>query len=135
MVTKLSLGADMCNAARAFMFSVGCIQALRCNDNSCPTGVATQDPNRARAVDVPTKSVWVKNFHNATVESFLDICGAMGIDHPDALGPGHIFRRVENETMKTYGEIYPYLQPGELLGEEISTAYAADWGRASAAAF
>ncbi|MEQ8346266.1 MAG: FMN-binding glutamate synthase family protein [Sneathiellaceae bacterium] len=135
MVTKLSLGADMCNAARAMMFAVGCIQALRCNDNTCPTGVATQDRNRGRALDVPTKSVGVKNYHNATVESFLDLCGAMGIEHPDRLGPDHIFRRVENETMKTYSEIYPYLQPGELLGDQVNAGYARDWAKASAAAF
>lgn len=135
MVTKLALGADMCNAARAMMFALGCIQALRCNDNTCPTGVATQDPDRAKALDVPSKADRVRNFHEATVESFLDLVGAMGLDHADKLGPWHIYRRVENETMKTYAEIYPYLQPGELLGEQINPVYRDDWARANAAAF
>ena len=44
MATKIALGANMCNAARDMMFAIGCIQALRCNSNQCPTGVATQDP-------------------------------------------------------------------------------------------
>lgn len=135
MVTKLALGADMCNSARAMMFATGCIQALRCNDNTCPTGVATQDPARARALDVPSKSIRVKNYHNATVESFLDLVGAMGLESPDLLGPEHIFRRVENETLKTYAEIYPYLRPGELLGNDINPLYREDWARASATAF
>eukprot|EP01043_Picozoa_sp_COSAG02_P083544 COSAG02_NODE_21538_length_784_cov_1.052555_1_plen_61_part_10 len=43
IVRNLALGADVCNAARAMMFALGCIQALKCNTNKCPTGVATQD--------------------------------------------------------------------------------------------
>ena len=100
MVTKLSLGADMCNAARAMMFAVGCIQALRCNDNTCPTGVATQDRNRARALDVPTKSVGVKNYHNATVESFPGPVRRDGDRASRPAGPG------------------PYLPPGRERDDE-----------------
>ena len=67
MVEKFALGADMCNAARAMMFAVGCIQALHCNTNRCPSGVATQDPIRGRAVNVPQKRQRVHRFHDATL--------------------------------------------------------------------
>jgi len=76
MVTKIALGADLCNAARPFMFSVGCIQALRCNENTCPTGVTTQDPSRIKAIDVEEKSPRVANYHRNTIKSFLDLTGA-----------------------------------------------------------
>ncbi|MCA3341183.1 MAG: FMN-binding glutamate synthase family protein, partial [Roseomonas sp.] len=46
----LALGADWCNAARGFMFAIGCIQSLSCHTDHCPTGVATQDPTRQRAL-------------------------------------------------------------------------------------
>lgn len=131
MVTKVALGADLCNAARGMMFAVGCIQALRCNTNTCPTGVATQDPSRMKAVVPDEKCNHVRNFHDATVKSFLDITGAMGFDDPEKLTPDVIYRRVSDETTKTYAEIYKYLQPGELLEEKISNDYALDWALAS----
>ena len=96
MVTKVALGADMCNAARPFMFAVGCIQAQRCHTNTCPTGVTTQDPARTKSLDVPSKAVRVRNFHHATIKSFLDITGTLGLDSPDLLGPEHIFHRPGN---------------------------------------
>jgi glutamate synthase domain-containing protein 2 len=44
MYKNFALGADVCNAARSFLFSLGCIQALKCNTNTCPTGITTQNP-------------------------------------------------------------------------------------------
>jgi glutamate synthase domain-containing protein 2 len=135
MVTKIALGADMCNSARGMMFALGCIQSLRCNNNSCPTGVATQDAARGRALVVKSKFIRVRNFHDATVESFLEIAGAMGVAHPDQLTPRHIQRRVADETLRTYDEIYHFLAPGELMGDEIHPSYARDWAAANATSF
>src|SRR5699024_5339795 len=85
MVEKIALGADMCNAARPFMFAVGCIQAQRCHTNSCPTGVTTQNPARTKSLVVGTKALRVRNFHDATIKAFLDMTGTLGIDNPDDL--------------------------------------------------
>jgi glutamate synthase domain-containing protein 2 len=135
MVAKLALGADMCNTARGMMFALGCIQSLRCNNNTCPTGVATQDAARAKALDVKSKHVRVRNFHELTIESCLDIAGAMGVAHLDELTPGHISRRVGDETLLPYDEIYQYLTPRELEGDRIHPLYAKDWAAASATTF
>ena len=72
----ISLGADLCYSARAMMMAVGCIQALECNKNTCPTGVATQNPKLVRALDVSDKKVRVANYHKETVESFVELMAA-----------------------------------------------------------
>ena len=130
MVVKCALGADSCSAARAFMFTVGCIQALRCHTNSCPTGVATQDPARARAIIVADKSRMVANYHNATVAMFLDLVGAMWLERVADLGPHHILRRMDDSSARAYDTIYPPLEPGQLLGAELPPAFARDWREA-----
>ncbi|WP_271272652.1 FMN-binding glutamate synthase family protein [Aliamphritea hakodatensis] len=135
IITKLALGADMCNAARAMMFALGCIQSLRCNTNTCPTGIATQDPKLGKAVNIREKHVRVANYHGATVESMLEILGAMGLSHPDQLQPEQIWRRVEDEREKNYRDLYNYLAPEALLGDDIPPDYATDWHRASAQYF
>jgi glutamate synthase domain-containing protein 2 len=132
MVTKLALGADMCNAARPFMFAVGCIQAQRCHTNTCPTGVTTQNPARAKSLDVPSKAIRVRNFHHATVQSFLDITGALGLDSPELLGPEHIYHRPEYGPACTYREMHPQVEQGDFLNGKVPDAYRADWERADA---
>src|SRR5204863_2817792 len=79
IATKVALGADMCNAARAMMFALGCIQALRCNTNRCPTGVATQDPELVAGLVVEDKSVRVARYQKETVKSFMEVLGAAGL--------------------------------------------------------
>lgn len=135
MVEKIALGADMCNAARPFMFSVGCIQALRCHTNTCPTGVTTQNPARTRSLDVAVKALRVRNYHDATLKSFLDIIGAMGIDSPDRLKPEHIYHRPEHGPAETYRAIHPAVAGGDFLADQIPESYAADWSRANAQSF
>tara|TARA_R110002020_G_scaffold20374_52_gene69708 strand:- start:1393 stop:2970 length:1578 start_codon:yes stop_codon:yes gene_type:complete len=135
MVLKIALGADMVNAARTMMFAVGCIQALRCHLNTCPTGVATQDHGRARAVDVDLRQLHVANYHRATVKSLLELVGAIGLDDVDHLGPRHIYRRVADQTEKTYAEIYDFVPPNNFLGNDIHAYYKPHWDLASAAAF
>lgn len=135
MVSKIALGADMCNAARPFMFSVGCIQAQRCHTNTCPTGVTTQDPARTRSLDVASKALRVRNFHDATIKSFLDITGAMGMDSPDKLDFAHVYHRPEHGPACTYREIHPEVAAGDFLVDRIPEDYAPDWARASAQRF
>ena len=135
MIEKLALGADMCNAARAMLFSIGCIQSLKCNTNKCPTGIATQDATRAKAVNVEEKRHKVANFHRRTVESYLDMLGAMGHTSADELHPSSIMRRIGNEREEDYAHLYPELRAGNLLGKKIHPDYADDWARADAKSF
>ncbi|MEE9451782.1 MAG: FMN-binding glutamate synthase family protein, partial [Gammaproteobacteria bacterium] len=135
IVDKIALGADMCNVARPMMFAIGCIQALRCNTNTCPTGVTTQDPRRVQALVVKAKCKHVFRFHQATMKSFLDMVGALGVSEPEQLQPQHIFRRIRQDIIENYAQIYHYLQPGELLSRKIPSSYAEDWQNASAARF
>lgn len=80
-----ALGADWCNAARGFMFAIGCIQSRSCHTDHCPTGVATQDPLRERALAVTDKSQRVANYHQATLKHLADLLGAAGVLHPREL--------------------------------------------------
>jgi glutamate synthase domain-containing protein 2 len=135
IASKLALGADLCNSARGMMFAIGCIQALRCNNNTCPTGVATQDPDLVKGLHVGDKAERVKNFHHATVHSFLEVIAAAGLSHPSELRPWHIQRRVSAYEVMHYGEIYPYLEPGILLQGEVPKTYARPWAAANAESF
>src|SRR5690606_41501686 len=83
----LAMGADWCNAGRAFMFSLGCIQSLSCHNDRCPTGIATQDPRRWRNLDPQDKATPVYQFHLNTVRALRDLLSAAGLTHPSELGP------------------------------------------------
>ncbi|WP_449447997.1 FMN-binding glutamate synthase family protein [Thermomonas brevis] len=115
----LATGADWCNAARGFMFSLGCIQSLSCHTNRCPTGVATQDPARWKHLDVADKSVRVAAFHDNTLRALRDLLCAAGLSHPEQLGPEHILRRVSPTEVRSLSALYRYLEPGELLGGRL----------------
>lgn len=78
ILRAVAMGADMCNNARGFMFSLGCIQALRCNSNNCPTGVATQDKMLIKGLDVTDKSERVYHFHKNTLHTCNELIGAAG---------------------------------------------------------
>ncbi|ERP91601.1 glutamate synthase [Marinobacter sp. ES-1] len=111
----LALGADWCNAARGYMFALGCIQALNCHTGRCPSGVATQDPRRGNKLDVPLKSERVYNFHNNTLDALQNLLEASGLKHPSELGPEHIVRRVSKTEVHSYLDLFPFLEPGALL--------------------
>lgn len=127
IATKLALGADLCNSARGMMFALGCIQALRCNSNQCPAGVATQDPQLTIGLHVPDKAKRIANYHRATIDSFLEVIAAAGISHPSELRPWHILRRVDSTTTKNYSELYTYLAPRAFFGGELPNAYLKPW--------
>jgi glutamate synthase domain-containing protein 2 len=134
IVSRVCQGADFTMSARAMMFAVGCIQALKCNTNHCPTGVATQDPGRAGALDVPDKAIRVFNFQRATVASAAQIVASMGLSGFHELSPTMLNRRIEGQRTRTYAEIYEWLMPGELL-EDAPESWRSDWIEASADEF
>ena len=135
MVEKLALGADMCNAARAMMMSVGCIQSRQCNTNACPTGVATQNKRLYKALDVDDKKVRVANFHEETTHAFMELIGAMGLNNPSDLNPAHVMRRVAQDDVRPYSEIYEYLKPGALLKDKLPKSFEAEWKLAEVDSF
>lgn len=112
----LAMGADWCNAGRAFMFALGCIQSLSCHTDHCPTGIATQDSARWKHLDVTDKGQRVFNFHQNTLKALRDLLCAAGLEHPDQLGPEHILRRVSAVEVRSLGALYAFLKPGDLLG-------------------
>ncbi|MCP4873363.1 MAG: FMN-binding glutamate synthase family protein [Proteobacteria bacterium] len=118
-ITKLlALGADLTNSARSMMFALGCIQALKCNTNHCPVGVATQDKRLMLGLEVGNKGERVASFHGRTVDGVYELLGAAGLTDPRDLRPFHIVRREGPGEVNTYAEIYPRLPEGSLLSGE-----------------
>ncbi len=131
MIRALALGADGCMSARAMMLALGCIQALRCNANVCPTGVATQNPALFKGLDVPDKAERVYRYHHATIRSLLELLGAMGLSGPHEITPGLVFRRVGDLKVKTLEEIYDFLLPGQLLARsDLPAEWEREWNAA-----
>jgi glutamate synthase domain-containing protein 2 len=134
LVKRIAQGADYTNAARAMMMAVGCIQSQRCHTNQCPVGVATQDPRRARALDVPDKAERVFRYQSAVVKEAVRIMASMGLSSPAQLTPHMLMRRVDHATVRSYAELYRWLEPGELLAEPPAD-WAADWALADPDSF
>lgn len=127
----MALGADWCNSGRGFMFAIGCIQAQTCHTGRCPTGVATQDPQRQKALDPEDKSIRVLNFHRNTLKSLAELVAAAGLSHPSQLEPMHIVQRRSSGEVHSLAMVYPRLQPGELLDSEAEPAvYRVFWSMA-----
>ncbi|MBA3664715.1 MAG: FMN-binding glutamate synthase family protein [Bacteroidetes bacterium] len=126
LVKNISLGADMCNSARAMMLSLGCIQALECNTNNCPTGVATQNPKLYNGLNVDDKKVRVANYHHETVKAAVELMAAAGIPHSEKLHRSYIYRRVSANQIQTYAEMYPYLLRGSLLEAPFPSGWELD---------
>jgi hypothetical protein len=117
------------------MFALGCIQALSCNTNRCPTGVATQDKILMKGLVVDDKKTRVANFHKATVESAVQMIGAAGLQHPDDIHRMFIYRRVGSNQIQTYGELYPYIPKGSLLKTPYPLSFEMDMAISSADIF
>ena len=114
--------------------ATGCIQAQLCHTNTCPVGVATQDPRRMRALDVADKTTRVANYQQATVEQAMQVIASMGLHGPDGLGPDLLRRRVSEWTTASYSDIYPYLEHAELLAGGPQD-WQDDWHRADPDSF
>ena len=136
LLAKIAAGADTVNAARTMMPALGCIQSRHCNTNMCPTGIATQDPARSKAIDVVSKSDRVKNFHHNTLESFFELVGSMGIDDPAKLMPQMLKRRSPYGQLMSTGNLMPPLTHKSLLTEtDVCETWTQWWQQASSADF
>jgi glutamate synthase domain-containing protein 2 len=130
IVKRLMQGADYTNAARAMMMAVGCIQAQKCHTNQCPVGVATQDPRRARALDVADKTERVVRYQQATVAQAQQMIASLGLAGPHELHPAMLMRRVDHARTDSYAQLHDWLEPGQLLAD-APPDWASDWFAAS----
>lgn len=130
-----ALGADWCNAARAFMFSLGCVQSMRCHTDTCPTGVATQSPARQRGLVVPEKAERVARFQKATLDALHDIVVACGLESPDGFTPDGLRQRINAAEMRSIDEVYPFVEPGELIAGARDPRLAGWWRQADPDSF
>jgi glutamate synthase domain-containing protein 2 len=120
----MALGADWCNAARGFMFALGCIQAQTCHTGACPTGVTTQDPQRQQALVVGDKTDRVWRFHDNTLHALRELVQAAGLRHPGDITAAHIVRRISDTEVRLLSNLLPRVAPGALLA---AMAGHADW--------
>ena len=123
----LAIGADWVNSARGFMFAVGCIQAQACNTGRCPTGVATQDRSRQKALVVPDKAERVANFHRNTLHALKELLQATGLQHPSELRPYHITRRVSAFEVQPLSNLLPCVKEGDLLANRCQYPVFEQW--------
>ncbi len=132
----LALGADWCNAGRGFMFALGCIQAQTCHTGNCPTGVTTQDAQRQKALDVPSKGDRVYHFHQNTLMALKELVQAAGLNDPAGITADHIVRRNSEHGVKLLANLLPFIRPGDLLrGEMTLQVFRTYWPMASATSF
>jgi glutamate synthase domain-containing protein 2 len=132
IVRAMALGADACNSARAMMMAIGCIQALVCNTNKCPTGIATQDPQYTNGLNVPDKATRVFNYHEDTLKTFVELIGAAGIDTPNNITRSHIFRRVFMNEVRTFEDIFPSCATNSFNQGNVPERYKQDFEMANA---
>ena len=135
IATNCALGADWSNAARAFMFALGCVQSLRCHVGTCPTGIATQDPSRQRGLVVEDKAERVWRFHLKTMQALAEITRAAGLEHPSEFRDSHLHQHLMGKTSSEATVAYPVLEPGVLLTAPDSTPYGAYWAMAQVDSF
>lgn len=135
LARALALGADLAASARGMMMALGCIQARVCNTNHCPVGVATQNPRLIAGLDVSDKSSRVAAFGRETVTAMMELIGAAGLESPRELGPEHIQRRVAVAQVKSYLDLYPWLDRGALRNDPVPPAYEEAWRKATSTSF
>jgi glutamate synthase domain-containing protein 2 len=135
IATNCALGADWSNAARAFMFALGCIQSMRCHLDTCPTGITTQDLSLQRGLVVPDKAARIARFHEKTLRALREITAAAGLDHPGDFKPSHLHHHLSGPVSVGAQRAYPELEPGILLTDPDSTPYAIYWAMAQTHSF
>jgi len=128
----MALGADTVNSARAMMFALGCIQSRQCNQDTCPTGIATQNPARYKALDIKDKGQRVANYHHSIVKHLLDLVATAGLEHLHELEPWHINQRVHSTDVRNYSELYPCVENDCLISNTAPESWRRDWQQAMA---
>lgn len=138
IASTMAMGADWVNSARGFMFAVGCIQAQSCHTNLCPVGVATQDKERQKALDIPTKSERVYNFQQNTLKALAEMIAAAGLQHPSEIKAHHLAQRINDREIKNYAQLHFWMKKNELLScenKDEENFYFRMWNLASAEKF
>ena len=135
MAKAFALGADWCNAARPFMFSLGCVQSMQCHTGNCPTGVATQTAWRQEGLVVEDKAPRVARYQEQTLAGLREIVVAMGFDDPWQIGPHDMRERINGVRSDAIDQIYTFVENGQLLEDSGSTNLAAHWNAARADSF
>ncbi len=129
----IALGADTANSARGMMFSLGCVQSRSCHTDTCPTGIATQNPARYKALIVEDKARRVANFHRETVKNLTELLALAGLDSLNQLQPRHINHRVKGTIIRNYAQMYPRISPSCLLSDDcLPEDWREDWELAKA---
>ena len=121
-VVSFALGADMVNVAREAMLSIGCIQSQKCHTDTCPTGVATQNPWLAHGLDPASKAVRCGNYVLALRRELLKVSEAVGVAHPGLITPADIDIMCGDYEARGLASVYGYHEGWGRLGEEITTA-------------
>ncbi|MEW5864300.1 MAG: FMN-binding glutamate synthase family protein [Pseudomonadota bacterium] len=107
----LAVGADFVNTARGFMFALGCIQALRCHQNTCPTGVTTHNKRLQRALVVEEKYLRVANYAMNMNREIDMIAHSCGVRHARELRREHVRIMQANQQSVSLNMLYPYPEP------------------------
>jgi len=135
IAVAMALGANWCNLARPFMFSVGCIQSQSCHTNKCPVGVATQDERLQRALVVKNKAQRAYHFHRNTVSGLAEMTAACGLDHPNDFSPQHLYERLSAHSVRRFDQCYDLFEPGQLLDGRAGEVLQPFWDAATAKSF
>jgi glutamate synthase domain-containing protein 2 len=118
----LSVGADFVNSARGFMLSLGCIQALQCHKNTCPTGITTHNKWLERGLDPKDKATRVYHYVKNLVHEVGELSHSCGVHEPRELTRYHVRIVSEHGTSVSLAEIYP----DKLSGSKIQAGSAAN---------
>lgn len=131
LFSRMAMGADICNSARGMMLALGCIQARQCNTNHCPTGVATSDKELIKGLVPSDKKVRVYNYHRHTLQAFAEMLGAAGLSETKQISRHHVQRRISGDCVKTYADLFPYVERGSLLKPTPAHRFYQAWQLAS----
>ncbi len=115
----MAIGADLVYSARAMMMAVGCIQALQCNTNTCPVGVATQDRELMKGLDVEDKATRMYNFHKKTMHILSELISATGVKSHRDFNRSHVNLRIDNTRIMSYDQLYPIVEEGAYVGMSV----------------
>ena len=121
ILKAIALGADACYSARGMMFALGCIQALKCNEDVCPVGVATQQPHLYKGLNVDDKYVRVAQFHRNTLRATVEIMEACGFKTLDEVSAEKFYRRVDSQSILSFQDIY-FKNTGKLVNNRSDFA-------------
>ena len=111
VATHIALGADLVHIGRGFLFSIGCIQAMRCHTNTCPTGVTTQNRWLQSGLDPADKGVRVRNYALALERDLQMITHACGLTHPSQLHRGHVVMNISPASESRSSSCFPIHDP------------------------